>query len=544
MDGAIRRFPFLADAEAIRLVCHPDAMTPDANPLLGPMPGVRGFWVAAGLSLNGFGGGGGIGRAIAGWITAGDPGVDIGPYRAWRFADTYRDPGFAAGLARETYSDYYRLRFPYDADVAGRPRRLSPLNGRLLEAGAVFGTKAGWERADHPSSRARRGAVPGATRPPRLGTAAWFERVRPRRPGGPRAGRDHRPELVREDRRSRDPARSRCSSGSCANDVDRPVGEPDLHASSATLEAGSWRTSRSTRLDAPLPHRDGRWLPRVGLGWLRANAADDDGSGRRVRDASDGLTVIGLWGPRARGTCSPRRPRMRRAMRPSRCARRGRSGSGGAGPGDAHELRGRARLGADHRCRSRPSAVWDALRRRPGDGLEPFGYRALDSLRLEKGYRYYGAELTHARHARRGRTRCLRPPRQGRLHRPGALVAARAAAPEGPARRLRTVSSATTNVCRSTAARRSATRAPSSGGSAASPTARPSERTIGYTYLPAAIAEGTASRSTSSTAGRAVVVRPTSSSTRPGSDARLASLLARRVGRVVDRRNTGRLGTV
>src|SRR5690349_24119859 len=84
-DGAIRRFPFLADAEASRLVCHPDAMTPDANPLLGPLPGVRGFWVAAGLSLNGFGGGGGIGRAMAGWITSADPGVDIGPYRAWRF---------------------------------------------------------------------------------------------------------------------------------------------------------------------------------------------------------------------------------------------------------------------------------------------------------------------------------------------------------------------------------------------------------------------------------------------------------------------------
>ena len=97
MAGAIRRFPFVADAEAIRLVCHPDAMTPDANPLLGPLPGVRGMWIAAGLSLNGFGGGGGIGRAMAGWITAGDPGLDIGPYRAWRFSDTYRDPSFAAG---------------------------------------------------------------------------------------------------------------------------------------------------------------------------------------------------------------------------------------------------------------------------------------------------------------------------------------------------------------------------------------------------------------------------------------------------------------
>src|SRR6266576_6596657 len=177
MSGAIRRFPFLADAEAIRLVCHPDAMTPDANPLLGTHPGVRGFWVAAGLSLNGFGGGGGIGRALAGWITAGDPGVDVGPYRAWRFGDVYRDPGFIAGLAREGYSDYYRLRYPFDADLAGRPRRLSALHGRLQEAGAVFGTKAGWERADNhepgrPWRRAGRDqAGYGWTKPP------WFERV-------------------------------------------------------------------------------------------------------------------------------------------------------------------------------------------------------------------------------------------------------------------------------------------------------------------------------------------------------------------------------
>ena len=177
MAGAIRRFPFLADAQVIRLVCHPDAMTPDANPLVGPLPGVDGFWLAAGLSLNGFGGGGGIGRALAGWITAGDPGVDIGPYRAARFADTYRDPIFAAGLARETYSDYYRLRYPYDADVAGRPRRLSALHGRLQELGAVFGTKAGWERPDYlqPGQAWRRAgrdqAAWGWVQPP------WFERV-------------------------------------------------------------------------------------------------------------------------------------------------------------------------------------------------------------------------------------------------------------------------------------------------------------------------------------------------------------------------------
>ena len=214
MAGAIRRFPFLADAEAIRLVCHPDAMTPDANPLLGPLPGVRGFWVAAGLSLNGFGGGGGIGRAMAGWITTGDPGVDIGPYRAWRFSDTYRDPGFAAGLARETYSDYYRLRYPFDADLAGRPRRLSALHGRLQEAGAVFGTKAGWERADYhdPGGGWRR----AGTRPGRAmaghGRHGSSESQPRRAPCASAPGSSISRRSARS--RSRDRARSLCSSGS------------------------------------------------------------------------------------------------------------------------------------------------------------------------------------------------------------------------------------------------------------------------------------------------------------------------------------------
>ncbi|TME14188.1 MAG: FAD-dependent oxidoreductase, partial [Chloroflexi bacterium] len=56
LKGAARRFPLIDEAGLIKLVCHPDAMTPDANPLLGPVPGVGGLFVAAGLSLNGFGG--------------------------------------------------------------------------------------------------------------------------------------------------------------------------------------------------------------------------------------------------------------------------------------------------------------------------------------------------------------------------------------------------------------------------------------------------------------------------------------------------------
>ena len=149
MAGAVRRFPFLDDAGVTALVCHPDAMTPDGNPLLGPMPGVRGFWLAAGLSLNGFGGAGGLGRALAGLVTTGEADVDVQPYRPWRFGGPYRDPAFAAAGAREIYKYYYRQRYPFDVSEAGRPRRLSPLHGRLQELGAVFGCKNGWERVDY-----------------------------------------------------------------------------------------------------------------------------------------------------------------------------------------------------------------------------------------------------------------------------------------------------------------------------------------------------------------------------------------------------------
>jgi sarcosine dehydrogenase len=157
MAGAVRRFPFLDDAGVITLVCHPDAMTPDGNPLLGPTPGVRGLWSAAGLSLNGFGGAGGLGKALAELYTEGTSEVDVQPYRPWRFGGPYRDPAFAASAAREVYKYYYRLRYPLDASEAGRPRRTSPVQDRLEALGAVFGTKNGWERADwfEPGKRGR-----------------------------------------------------------------------------------------------------------------------------------------------------------------------------------------------------------------------------------------------------------------------------------------------------------------------------------------------------------------------------------------------------
>jgi glycine cleavage system aminomethyltransferase T/glycine/D-amino acid oxidase-like deaminating enzyme len=439
MEGAIRRFPFLADAEAVRLVCHPDAMTPDANPLIGPMPGLRGFWVAAGLSLNGFGGGGGIGRTMAAWITTGDPGVDIAPYRAWRFAETYRDDDFAAALARETYADYYHLRFPYDSDVAGRPRRLSALHSRLEAAGAVFGTKAGWERADlhnpdEPSRRSGRLARGrGWERPD------WFDRV----------GEEHR--AVRERVGLIDlssfgkievsgPGALALLQRTAANDVDRPIGSA-IYTQFLDPNGGIVADVTATRLAADrFRVLTGAGYLASDLGWLVARAGDDPPiDDVQVRDATDDWTIIGLWGPRARdvlGAVTSNRvddaalpPRQVRAVRIGEAkvlaTRLSYAGELGweltVSPGDSGEL-------------------WDALLAAgAGHGIEPIGYRALESLRLEKGYRYFGAELTPRETPfEAGMDRFVRLDTGDFVGR-DALLALRVAEPDGPARRLRTV---------------------------------------------------------------------------------------------------------
>ena len=496
MAGAIRRFPFLADAEAIRLVCHPDAMTPDANPLLGPLPGVRGFWVAAGLSLNGFGGGGGIGRAMAGWITAGDPGVDIGPYRAWRFSDTYRDPGFAAGLARETYSDYYRLRYPFDADLAGRPRRLSALHGRLQEAGAVFGTKAGWERADYhepgrPWRRAGRDqAEYGWTRPP------WFERVcLEARAVRERAGLIDLSSFGKI--AVEGPGALGLLQRVSANDIDRAVGSV-VYTQWCDERGGMVADVTVTRLaDDRFRVVTGAGYVASELAWLRTHVADDEAVS--IRDVSGDLATIGLWGPRARDVLVGAGAAADEVSNDAIPMRRSRSIRVGPAPVDAARISYAGELGWELTTPVEWAVtVWDRLRAAGADfGLEPFGYRALDALRMEKGYRYFGTDLTMLDtpfEAGLGAfVRLDKGPFIGR----DALVTAQRhgirLVASGPS------SSAAPTTNRSTAARPSASMARSSVASGASPTARRSNGPSATPTCRRPSPKGHPSRSTSST---------------------------------------------
>jgi 4-methylaminobutanoate oxidase (formaldehyde-forming) len=392
MDGAVRRFPFLRDAGVVALIGHPDAMTPDGNPLLGPMPGVPGYWTAAGLSLNGFGGAGGLGKTVAEWITEGETELDVTGYRAWRFGDAYRDPRFAQETAREVYRYYYRLRYPFDADEWGRPKRLSPLHGRLRDLGAVFGTKNGWERADHfePGQASRRAGADqrayGFARPP------WFERVRA----------EH--EAFRErvgiiDMTSfgkieiSGPGALPLLERVADNRIDRPAGGV-VYTQLLNDGGGIVADVTVTRLDESCFRViTGAGAVDSDLGWLRLNVREEDGA-VELRDVSDELAVIGLWGPRARDVlggvteCDVGGEAL-----PFRRARTIRVGGAEA---LAQRITYVGELGFElYVAPEWAVQVWDRLLAagRP-HGIEPGGYRALESLRLEKGYRYFGTDLT------------------------------------------------------------------------------------------------------------------------------------------------------
>ncbi len=392
LRGLARRFPFAEQAEIVRVVCHPDAMTPDAEPLIGPVPGVPGFYVAAGLSLNGFGGAGGIGLALAQLITEGRSGFDLTAYRPWRFGRMHRDPSYAAELARERYRYYYLLRYPLDQDEWGRPRRLSPLHVRLQDLGAVFGVKNGWERPDHlePGRPWRRSGADqrgfGWSRPP------WFERV----------GEEHRAFRERVglvDLTSfgkievRGPGALPLLERVAAGRVDRPVGTV-VYTQFLDGDGGIVGDVTVVRLgDDRFRVVTGAGTVDADLGWMRMHLRREDGP-VEIREVTEDLAVIGVWGPRAPDLLASLTaddlseeaiPRMT-----------GRAVSIAGVPVWAQRVSYVGEAGFE--IWVDPSwavAVWDAIwEEREVHGLEPCGYRAIDSARIERGFRYLGTDLT------------------------------------------------------------------------------------------------------------------------------------------------------
>jgi 4-methylaminobutanoate oxidase (formaldehyde-forming) len=434
LAGAARRFPFMGEAGIVKLVCHPDAMTPDSNPLVGPVPGVRGLYLAAGLSLNGFGGGGGIGRSLAELITTGSSELDLHPYRPWRFGPVHRDHPYAAELAREAYRYYYYLRYPLDSDEWGRPRRTSALHERLQDEGAVFGVKHGWERADYlePGRPWRRAGADqrrfGWTRPPYFDLLAAEHRAFRENVG-----------IIDMTSFGKIEVRGRGALAllerAAGNRIDKPVGSV-IYTQLLEKNGGMAADVTVTRLaDDHFRVVTGAGYVNSDLGWLRLQLRDGDAP-VELRETTDELSVIGLWGPHARDVMETVTDAdVSEEGFPFMQARPIRIGGASA---LAQRVTYVGELGWELYVEPGWAVqVWDRLMSagRPL-GIRAGGYRALDSLRMEKGYRYYGTDLTLLDNPyEAGLGFCVQLDK-GEFNGRDALVAAREA---GIKRRLRTL---------------------------------------------------------------------------------------------------------
>ncbi|HEX9063551.1 MAG TPA: FAD-dependent oxidoreductase [Streptosporangiaceae bacterium] len=148
MDSAIRRIPVLAETGVKKFYNGPESFTPDNQFILGEAPELRNYFVAAGFNSVGIASAGGAGRALADWIADGDPGTDLTVNDIRRFAAFNGNNRWLRDRVGEVLGLHYAMPWPNRELESARPFRRSPVYDQLREAGACFGSKMGWERAN------------------------------------------------------------------------------------------------------------------------------------------------------------------------------------------------------------------------------------------------------------------------------------------------------------------------------------------------------------------------------------------------------------
>ena len=386
-DGAFRLIPALQTTEINRFINGPEAFTPDDDFILGETE-VAGFFVAAGFCAHGVTGAAGIGRWTAEWIVEGEPSMDLSKMDIRRFGRQYRSREYSLAKAYEIYSKHYDVRYPGEENTAGRPLRMAPTYSRLQALDAEFGEKAGWERAnwfrsnEDPSHEQHR---PRGWAGEQWSTAIVAEHLAVRE----RAALFDETSFAKFEISG--PGALDLLQRLCANDVDRPLGRV-VYTQMLNHRGGIESDLTVTRLGPDLFRiMTGTASGSRDLAWIRKHA---EGAGAVIRDATSGLACLGIWGPAAReilaAVCDED---LSNDAFPYMTARE-------VDVGDVPCLAARVTYVGELGWELSPPTefavrLWDTLLE-AGEphGLVPGGYRAIDSLRLEKGYRSWGADIT------------------------------------------------------------------------------------------------------------------------------------------------------
>ncbi|MEJ7636067.1 FAD-dependent oxidoreductase [Aeromicrobium sp.] len=386
MDSALARIPALHEAGIRKFYNGPESFTPDNQFILGEAPAVRGFFVGAGFNSVGIASAGGAGRALAEWILQGEPTVDLLAVDIRRFAPFQNDLTYLRQRVTEVLGLHYAVPWPNREYDTARPLRTSAVHQRLAEANAGFGSKMGWERANFFAPGGQDPAIDYA-----WGKQNWV-------PWSAAEQRACREAVAIFDQSSFSKYvvwggdAEAALQWICSNDV---AVAPDETVYTALLNGrGGFESDLTvTRIasdefflvaSSATTERDQDWIRRNIPAGLDA----------QVIDVTDRLAVLGVMGPRSRELLA----RLTDVALGD--------DSFGFGSSREIELGGvlvRAtrityvgELGWELYVRTADAlTVYDALKAAGTDlGLVDAGYYAIEAMRLEKGYRAFGRELT------------------------------------------------------------------------------------------------------------------------------------------------------
>ncbi len=388
MEGAVRRVPAIADAGVNRMINGPEGFTPDNEFILGESE-VRGFFVAAGFCAHGIAGAGGIGRQMATWIVDGEPELDLWKMDIHRFGPAYRSQAYTLARTVEVYATYYDIHYPNEERHAGRPLRTAPTYEILSELGAAFGEKSGWERPNWFESNAPAGDE--SLRPRGWAGMHWSpaigaEALATRRAAG----------LFDETSFAKlevaGPGAVAFLERMCANEIDRAVGSI-VYTQLLDQGGGIQADLTVTRLDEEaFMLVTGTAVGNHDAAWLRRHLPEDGTVD--LRDITSSRVCFGLWGPRARDILAGlTRDDVSNEGFPYLTAR---EIAVGAVPLLALRVTYVGELGWElYAPIEYGRALWTTLWEAGAPiGMVAAGYRAIDALRLEKGYRVWSTDIT------------------------------------------------------------------------------------------------------------------------------------------------------
>ena len=383
---AMKRVPAIGNAEIITLLNGPEAFTSDGDFIMGEAGEVRNFFVAAGFCAHGIAAGGGVGKMMAEWIIEGVPGLDLWRLDIRRLGTHHGSQKYALERSIEVYAHHYSMSWPYEEMLSARPLRTSPLYHRLKKMRAVFGEKSGWER---PNWFAPKGVIPKD----KLGWGLpnWFEHV----------GKEH--ETVRTkagiiDQTSfgkieiKGPGSLPFLQKMAVSQMDKPVGS--ITYTQMLNEKGGIECDLTvSRIGENHFYLiTGTALVKHDQSWILKHLPED--SSIVINDVTSSKACITLCGPQSRHILKQlTKDDMSNEAFPYMTCRQIYIGHA---PALALRITYVGELGWElHIPIEYALNVYDAIwKAGKSFGLINAGYRCIESLRLEKGYRYWSGDIS------------------------------------------------------------------------------------------------------------------------------------------------------